>query len=257
MLGRMSSGSNGGSSVTIMNEPIEQQTAEWYRDYYARKGHDRNNLLTNPGALFQHIALQRSVIQALQTLPTDPSWTILDVGCGSGLSLLQFLHLDFLPTRLHGIELLRDRLAEGKRRLPSTGFIRGDASRMGYNSDSFNLVMESTMFIQLRDDDTTAEIAREMLRVTKPSGYLLLIDWRYSGGYPEYTALSRTRIARLFEVGSKTTIHSSTRGTLVPPVGRFLSARCPSWYFLVQRLAPVLVGQVVTVLQKIDSPLTL
>lgn len=236
-----------------MQESPEQQTADWYRQYYARRGRDRNNLLTNPGALFQHIALQRSVIEALRLLNVDSGWRILDVGCGSGDSLLQFLPLGFDPRQLHGIELLRDRIRLGKQRLPAANLVRGDAARMSYVSGSFDLVMESTMFIQLQDHAASARIAQEMLRVTKPSGYLMLVDWRYSFGYPEYTALSWARIAQLFEVGRHTTLECRTRGALVPPVGRVLSARLPSCYFLVQRMAPFLVGQLVTVLKKSAS----
>ncbi len=236
-----------------MQETSEEQTADWYRQYYARKGRDRNNVLTNPGALFQQIALQRSVIQALRTLNVDVGWRILDVGCGSGDSLLQFLNLGFAPEQLHGIELLSDRVARGKRRLATANFVRGDASQMGYASECFDLVMESTMFIQLHDRTASAQIAQEMLRVTKPSGYLMLIDWRYSFGYPEYTALSQKRIAQLFGVDRHTTLHCRTRGALVPPIGRVLSARLPSFYFLIQRVAPWLVGQVVTVLRKRDT----
>lgn len=241
------------SAANIMQETTEEETAQWYRQYYARKGRDRNNVLTNPGALFQQIALQRSVIQALRTLNVATGWKILDVGCGSGDSLLQFLNLGFAPGNLHGIELLCDRIAHAQQRLPTANFVRGDASRMGYVSDSFDLVMESTMFIQLHDRVASARIAQEMLRVTKPSGYLMLVDWRYSYGYPEYTALSGKRIAQLFGVDRQTTLHSRTRGALVPPIGRVLSAHLPSFYFLVQRVAPFLVGQVVTVLRKRDA----
>ena len=145
--------------VTIMNEPVEQQTAEWYRDYYARKGHDRNNLLTNPEPCFQHIALQRSVIQALQTLPTDPSWTILDVGCGSGLSLLQFCTSTFSPLAYMGSGLLPGIVWQRE----NAGFPQRASSGRCVTRSSTPIpstVMESTIFIQLRDDDTTAEIAR-------------------------------------------------------------------------------------------------
>ena len=31
----------------------EQQTQDWYAKYYAEKGLDRNDLLTNPEVLFQ------------------------------------------------------------------------------------------------------------------------------------------------------------------------------------------------------------
>ena len=62
----------------------------------------------------------------------------------------------------------------------------------------FNLVMESTMFVQLTDEELSQKISQEMLRVTKPGGYILLIDWRYGKpGNTDYLAVSNKRITKL------------------------------------------------------------
>ena len=58
------------------------------------------------------------------------------------------------------------------------------------------------------------------------------------------------RIAALFDVGGETSVVARERGALIPPLGRFLSSRLPSLYFVVQGLLPFTVGQVTTVLQK-------
>jgi hypothetical protein len=89
-----------------------------------------------------------------------------------------------------------------------------------------------------------------MLRVVKPLQYIMLIDWRYSYGHSEYKGLSRKRIIDLFKVGKQTKVHCRRHGALIPPLGRLLSAHLSSSYFVVQRLLPFLVGQMVTVLQK-------
>jgi ubiquinone/menaquinone biosynthesis C-methylase UbiE len=192
----------------------------------------------------------RSVIEALRTLPIRREWKILDVGCGSGGSLLQFLGLGFSPRCLYGIDICPERIQEGKEKFPNINFVCGDAARMDYETNYFDMAMESTMFIQLTDDDLARRIADEMLRVVKPSGNVVLIDWRYSYGHPEYKALSRKRIIELFQVGTQTTAYCSKHGALIPPLGRLLSAYLPSSYFMVQRLLPFLSGQMVTVLQK-------
>ena len=63
----------------------QQQTEEWYRTYYKTKGEDRNNILTNAGVLFQSLAVQKSIIEALRRIPVDANaWNVLDVGCGAG-----------------------------------------------------------------------------------------------------------------------------------------------------------------------------
>lgn len=113
------------------------------------------------------------------------------------------------------------------------------------------ITLLSTTFIQLTDDNLSQRIADEMLRVVKPKGYIMLIDWRYSFGRCEYKALSKKRIHALFKVGTKTKICCYKNGALVPPLGRFLSSYLCSFYFIVQRLFPFLVGQSTTILQKI------
>jgi ubiquinone/menaquinone biosynthesis C-methylase UbiE len=234
-----------------MEETIQTQPTECYQEYYARKGKDRNDILANRGVLFQTLALQKSVVEAISALPISRNWKVLDVGCGSGGSLLQFLGFGFAPGSLYGIDSNPGRIQEGKERYPNLNFTCGDASRMGYNSDYFDIVMESTMFMTLPDDTLSQKIAEEMVRVVKPSGYIMLIDWRYSHSEQhEYKALSRKRINHLFKVGTKTTIHCFRRGALLPPFGRFLSTYFQSFYFVIQRLLPFCVAQVVTVLQK-------
>jgi hypothetical protein len=110
--------------------------------------------------------------------------------------------------------------------------------------------MESTVFIQLIDDSISQGIASEMLRVVKPNGYIVLTDWRYNFDRPGYKALSADRVARLFGVGTRTSVVCRTRGALIPPLGRALSRYCSWLYFPVCWLFPPLVGQVTVVLRK-------
>jgi ubiquinone/menaquinone biosynthesis C-methylase UbiE len=122
---------------------------------------------------------------------------------------------------------------------------------MSFDSDQFDIVFESTMFVQLTDEHLARGTAHEMVRVTKPDGYIVLADWRYSKpGNSNYSGVSKARIAKLFDVGRATEIVRRVNGALVPPLGRFLSHYMPSLYFAVRALVPFAVGQTTTVLQK-------
>ena len=229
----------------------QKRVVDWYHDYYVTKGDDRNDPLRNPGVLFQNLAFEKSVAQALRKLRVDKhSWKILDVGCGAGFSLLRLLTYGLEPERLYGIDISEDRIARGRKRFPALNLTHGDATRMDYASDSFDLAMESTMFIQLTDESISQEIANEMLRVVKPGGYLMLTDWRYSFGRTGYQALSRKRLARLFSVGTRTSLVCQTRGALIPPLGRLLSRSFSSLYFPICAVLPLLVGQTTVALRK-------
>ncbi len=226
---------------------------DWYRGYYAAKGAERNSLLENPGVLFQVLAQEAAVVRALQSIRPNPrAARVLDVGCGGGASLVTFLRLGFAPGNLYGIDFQESRISEARARFPGLNFARGDATGMGFSNGVFDIVFESTMFIHSVDEELSSQIAKEMLRVAKPGGYLLLCDWRYAKpGNRTHKALTQKRIERLFRVQKETVRCGIFPGPLLPPVGRFLSRRWPSAYFLVRGILPFLAGQVITVLRKL------
>ena len=229
-------------------------TERWYREYYARVGADRDNLLRNPEVLFQSLAHDASVLLALRSIQPDPGTArVLDVGCASGGSLLPFMRLDFNSANLFGVDIREDEIVQGKMRYPTVQFQQGDAHYLKFSSNSFDIVFESTMFIHMTNEESSMRVATEMLRVTKPNGHLLLADWRYPKPWNsrDYKPLSQKRISKLFGVGRLSIVRGVFAGRLVPPVGRFLSKNLPPAYFLVRSLFPFLVGQVTTVLQKL------
>jgi len=224
------------------------ETARWYQEYYGRKGLNRNNLLHNPEVLFQTLALDVAIARCLRRAGLDETTaTVLDVGCGSGMSLSALIRLGFHMDNLVGVDQLANRVAVGRRRLPGLDLREADARRLDIPDASFDLVLESTMFAQVTDATVAAEIASEMRRVVKPTGFLLLADWRLKDPRDSRAgALPRARVRMLFPGA---TLLAVEPGALVPPVGRRLSRHAPSLYFALQRLAPFLVGQVAYLLR--------
>ena len=229
---------------------------ECYADYYAKKGADRNSLLQNPSVLFQVLAQDAAMIRGLWSVGLDPQAAqVLDVGCGDGASLWLLMRLGFEANHLHGVDLLESRIAGARARHPLIHFDCADATRLPFEDGSFDLVMESTMFIHATDEELARKIAAEMIRVTKPGGTLLISDWRYAKPRNRhYKAVTSERLARLFEAGVLTQFKNRYRGSLLPPVGRFFSRHSPWSYFAVQTLFPFLTGHMVTVLKKIEQP---
>lgn len=230
----------------------ENDQKEWYKEYYSKAGGDRNNLRTNPGVMFQLLAMESAVVRALRVAALDLSNAkILDVGCGGGSNTSQLLRLGAAIKNLTGIDIFPERLEAAKSIYPNARWVQGDASRMGFSDREFDLVAEFTMFATLPDEELSARIAAEMLRVCKPEGYLLLVDWRTpKPGDANYSALTRARLKRLFRVSDGIELVGVFSGALIPPVGRFLSAYLPGLYFLVAALFPFLVGQVAYLLRK-------
>jgi ubiquinone/menaquinone biosynthesis C-methylase UbiE len=223
-----------------------------YDAYYEKHGANRNDLLTNPEVTFQTFAFDRANIRALQGLSLDREQArVLDVGCGTGSSLIQFLRLGFHPEKLAGVDSSAERIAQARATFPNVDFRCESAESLSFEDSIFDVVFESTLFMMLTSEDIARRIAGEMLRVTRSGGYLMLADWRYAKPRStDHRAMSAKRIATLFSVGYTTDVVARERGALVPPLGRLLSRRAPSIYFAVQSLLPFAVGQITTVLRK-------
>lgn len=181
-----------------------------------------DDLLRNPEVLFQNFANERANIAALRSIGLDQSTArILDVGCGSGAGLLQFVRPGFTPANLVGIDSSAARIEEGKTRLPGLDFRAADATQIPFADGSFDLALESTMLGTLESQSLLASIAREMIRVTRKGGHIMLADWRYSReGSGVKTAITREKISELFGVGTITQVVARKRGALVPPLGQ-------------------------------------
>jgi|SRR5882672_4572154 len=230
----------------------ESGTTEWYQRYYTKKGLLRNDLLRNREVLFQNLAVDESVIRALGSIEIDPGKAkVLDVGCGTGKSLLNFLRLGFDARNLHGIDIQEDRILEARSLLPNVDFRCGDASASFFEEGAFDVVFESTMFVQITSEELAGKIAKEMIRVTRKGGFLVLSDWRYSKpGNKEYKGLSLSRLRELFQVGLSTNLLGRFRGALIPPIGRLLSKRAAFLYFPLRTFLPFLAGHQVHILNK-------
>jgi ubiquinone/menaquinone biosynthesis C-methylase UbiE len=241
------------SGKPVAAEDLKTATEEYYKGYDARKGLGRNDLLRNPQVLLQFFAGEAALIHALRFIQANPdSARVLDAGCGKGASLMSLVRLGFAAANLHGVDIRPDQVAFARRCLPASNIECGDASRLEFADNTFDIVHAASMFLQVPDDALAGPIAAEMVRVTKPAGYILISDWRYAKrGAAEFKAVTKKRIARLFSVGDRTVVKRTFPGPLVPPVGRFFSRNLPSLYFLVGAIFPFLRGRMTTVLQKI------
>lgn len=233
------------------NTPMDTQaqTTEVYKRYYSGKPDQRNDLLMNPEVMFQSLAIRRAGIEGLRCISRDAR--ILDVGGGGGSELALLLELGFPAEQLAMVDILPERIEAAQRRFPSIDIRCEDAQHLTWSDGAFDVVMEGTMFLQITDDQLARNIATEMARVTRPGGRLPLADWRYDGGRDGFLAVDKRRVKRLFGIDQgQCSIERVVKSALVPPLGRFLSARFPSLYFLVQSILPFAVGHVIYVLRK-------
>ncbi|MGO9117295.1 MAG: methyltransferase domain-containing protein [Desulfomonilaceae bacterium] len=172
---------------------------------------------------------------------------VLEIGCGSGTNLLQLLLLGFRPENLVANELLEDRAAEARHRLPeATKVIVGDASELNLKDRTFDVVMQSTVFTSILDDDFQQKLAKRMWDLVKPGGGILWYDYIYNNPWnSDVKGVPVKRIRELFPEGKMKT----WRLTLAPPVGRLVTRVSPKLYTLFN-LAPFLRTHVLCWIEK-------
>jgi ubiquinone/menaquinone biosynthesis C-methylase UbiE len=148
---------------------------------------------------------------------------ILDVGCGRGQWLLEFLQWGATVVQVHGIDLLPDRIVHARERLAGAELRCGDARRLPWPDASFDLVSQFTMFSSILDPAVRDEVANEMRRVLRPGGRMLWYDLRRSNPIRSVHGLSRHDVRMLFPGCAFRFLNT----TLAPPLARIVARR--SW----------------------------
>lgn len=130
----------------------------------------------NPGYVAYLQSVERAVLRAFGDARVSLAGArVLDVGCGSGY----FLHRmqEYGAGECHGIDLMENRVAEGRERYPTLDLRVGSATELPYADGAFDVVTQFTCLSSVLDDDVRLAIAREMQRVAM-GGWVLSFDMR-------------------------------------------------------------------------------
>jgi len=207
------------------------------RARYARRAvADRRYHPLEPSVWCARLERERALLQLLaaQGWGDLSQRRVLEVGCGSGGNLLEWLRMGAAPEHLSGIELLSKRLAQARRALPAaTTLIEGDALQVAIEPASQDVVMQSTVFSSLLDDAFQHSLADAMWRWTKPGGAVLWYDFTVNNPRnADVRGVPLARVRELFPLGHITTC----RVTLAPPISRLVCRVHPAAYGLVNAL---------------------
>lgn len=223
------------------NDPLAAEATRLQQAYDRRRSSPtiaRQYVWTSVGHEFGHQERERRTLALLRQykrMPLDEQ-AILEVGCGSGAWIQQFIRWGARPERVTGIDLRADALAKAKEVLPATvGLERGNAAALPFAAGLFDIVLQSTVFTSVLDKAVRQQIAAEMLRVLKPDGLIIWYDFLVNNpANPDVRGVSRREIATLF-AGCN---YDLRRVTLVPPVTRWLAPR--SWFlaYVLSHLRP-------------------
>jgi ubiquinone/menaquinone biosynthesis C-methylase UbiE len=175
----------------------------------------------NPSHLFLIQQRQRAVLKLLrrQGYSHLGNRRILELGCGRGDVLLEYLGYGTEPEHLYGTDLLLERIKIAKIRLPHLALTCSDGQYLPYTSDAFDLVLQYTVFSSILDGKIKANLAREMLRVIKPDGMILWYDFWVNPMNKQTRGIRPAEIQCLFPACA----FEFNRITLAPPLTRRLA----------------------------------
>ncbi len=223
-----------------MSELPEDAEAIAVRERYARRADaDLSRYsLAQPAALAALQERERATLAVLRRLGADfATRSVLEVGSGSGDNLLAFLRWGFAPERLAGIELLAERHAAARERLPMAVRLScGDAATMPMAPASVDIVLQATVFSSLLDDAFQARLAGAMWAAVKPGGGVLWYDFTVDNPRNrDVRGVPVARVRALFPEGRA----EFRRLTLAPPLARAVSRLHPALYTVFNAL-PIL-----------------
>jgi len=144
-------------------------------------------------SLGQDRAWRRLTVDAVEPRPGQ---LILDLAAGTGTSSEPFAAAGatVVPT-----DLSIGMLEVGKQRRPSLSFVAADALQLPYADASFDAV---TISFGIRNVEDTATALREMLRVTKPGGALVICEFSTPTWPPFRTVYANYLVAAIPRLAS-------------------------------------------------------
>ncbi len=212
-----------------MNAPRNSDATEEARIrevYEHRTGEDRYSWF-NDGHQMIIQSAERALLHALRRagITSIADRTILEVGCGTGQWIRALVRWGAQPSRVTGVDLLADRIASARQLCaPGSRLLAGSAAKLPFPDASFDIVLQSTVFTSILDEQLRAHAAAEMLRVLRPSGVLLWYDFFVDNPRnPDVRAVRRRELEKLFPSCAM----DLRRTTLAPPLARWIAPR--SW----------------------------
>jgi ubiquinone/menaquinone biosynthesis C-methylase UbiE len=164
------------------NSPPLDELSRIRETYAAREARLTGSDLYSPANVAYLFAIQQRQRAILRTLQSEGQWPlddkkILELGCGNGGVLLEFLGFGATPADLHGTDLLMGRVQIARSRLPHLPLTCANGGRLPYPDGFFDLVLQFTVFSSILDQRVCYTVSQEMVRVLKPGGLILWYDF--------------------------------------------------------------------------------
>jgi ubiquinone/menaquinone biosynthesis C-methylase UbiE len=175
--------------------------------------------MDDPANLFLFQRRERALLDLLRRESLLPlaDKRVLDIGCGTGDVLRDFVRYGADPAMLHGVDLLDGRIDAARERSPlGVTFSLGDAEDLPYPAAHFDIGVMFTVLSSILDDGVRRRVAAEALRVMRPGGALIVYDFTWNPTNRDVRGIRRADLRALFP-GCRI---DARRVTLAPPISR-------------------------------------
>ena len=156
---------------------------------------ERYDITNDVLALGQTRLWRRAVVNAVNPLPGE---RILDLAAGTGTSSAPFAARGAVAVPC---DFSLGMLTVGRRREPGLPFVAGDALRLPFADASFDA---ASMSFGLRNTADPLAALREMRRVTRPGGRVVVCEFSHPTFGPFRTLYSRYLMGALPEIARRT-----------------------------------------------------
>ena len=144
---------------------------------------------------------------------------VLEIGCGAGGNLHDFIKYGFSPDNIVGNDLLSERLEVAKKKLPpEVQLIPGDACTIILPDEGYDVVYISTVFSSILDHPVRKQLADRVWGLLKPGGVIIWYDFIFNN--PKNKDVEKVTQAQLMSLFPGSADYKFKRITLAPPLSR-------------------------------------
>lgn len=214
-----------------MTEPLHREASAVVERYAQRVDDGRYDPL-RPEVMLSRQERERALVRMMRRHLPRPLRELdaLEIGCGQGDNLLELMRLGADPARLTGNELLPERAARARVRLPAAVTLHeGDALAAPFEAGAFDLILQNMVFTSLLDADFQQRLAARLWHWLRPGGAVIWYDFAFDN--PRNTHVKGVPMARVRQLFPQADIDVQ-RVTLAPPIGRRAAALHPALWRL-------------------------
>jgi SAM-dependent methyltransferase len=175
---------------------------------------------------------------------------VFEAGCSTGYNLRLMVQWGGRPENMAGIDLDPAAADYAKAHSPEIRVHSGSADAVPEPDESFDISLAFTLFSSVPDEDIARGIARELFRVTRPGGLIIVYDMRRRNpANRQVHPIAMDDIRRWFP---KCPLRQRSI-TLAPPLARPVGRFAP-WLYTPLAAIPLLRSHVIYVLRRPALP---